>query len=113
MSAMLMRLTARIGMTAGATAALFWTAVIAMIAIQSHREVTPERVYPFRVPHMFFSCMDYTIKPGESFGNFDIRQPMSITLGKGSLFHDSYVEAFAFCGDNENVILLPHQRSER
>lgn len=56
-----------------------------------------EDIYAFDIPLLFPSCMHYEIPAFESFGNFNIHQPMTFKLNSGSQFHDSRIEVYNWC----------------
>lgn len=66
----------------------------------SRTPVPPQEIYAFNVPLLFPTCMEFVIPAFERFGNFDIHQPMRISLETGSHFYDSRIEVYHWCGWN-------------
>lgn len=55
--------------------------------------------FAFTIPYLVLACFHFDLAEGEHFGNFEIYQPVSFTLNRGSVLHDTFINADAYCGD--------------
>lgn len=57
------------------------------------------QVYAFDLPVMFMGCFEYHLRSGETFGNWRIQQPMTMTVSNvhDVTIRDIWVEEGAWC----------------